>query len=404
MQWRNPVYNSLLNISDDNETLKGGDDDDYDVDSTDAYFKPSIDRMSFADVKNEDIVELSAVEDCRAIKHDEKMIDMLSKINKQKHHELSLFVPIKENDVVLVKYAGDFTRASVIDDERSTLRLIDIGTAVKFKDDDVRYISPEAFAETILAVPVRLKLPNDLRETEKTAVLSYLAKQTHKRFVVCSSKNLVEANDIIDLKNISVKNNRSVTLECLDHVEARMSIEDIKKKKVCAQNVDLIIVDNSYLSKGFICCVLKDDAALFATQVKNLSDFGESLVRDDPYIPSKFELCLVCYPDEDQDRLWYRGQFQQMLDGNLAQVGLIDFATEVTVPASEIRQLNRLYGYERVSLICKVRSTDEISMDLLDRDQLAEYSTINVSNIRPVIDAHEILLPNGFFFLEEDFD
>lgn len=418
MQRRTPVYGSLLNMSDNDDddnanTIKGSDDDvgsmdDFDGDAfaSDAYFKPKIDEMTFAEVKNGDIVELSSIEDhttlyIRAIKHDEKMINMLAKMNKQKHNKLSLFVPLKKNDIVLMKHAGDFTRASVIDDERSTLRLIDIGTAVQFEADDVRYISPEVFVATILAVSVHLKLPIDLCQAEKTAVISHLAKQAHKRFMVCSSKNLVEANDIIDLKNI--QNNRSVTLECLGHVEVKMSITDIKTKKIRAQDVDLVIVDNSYLSKGFICCVLKEDAALFATQVKSLSDFGESLASGEPYIPTKFELCLVCFPDENQERLWYRGQFQQILAGGKAQIGLIDFASEVIVSACDIKKMDRLHGYERISLICKIRN-DDISMDLLDHTQLEEYHFINATRIHPAGDAHEIYLSNDFFFLEQNFD
>lgn len=399
-----------MNLSDDGTIVAESDDECTEDESgneifVDSIFKPSIKTMEYADIKNDDIVELSAIEDyktvyIRSIKHDEKWIDLLVKMNKTVRNQpkLSMFAPLKKNDVVLVKYLGDFTRASLIGEDR--LRLIDIGTTIKFQADDVRYISTEVFAEKKMAVPVVLKLPSELSPNEESAVKSNLSKHLHKRFVVCSSTNVVE-NTIVDLKH--TENNRSLTIECMNHVEVKMSVKDIQKKKVNAQNVDVVVIDNSHLSKGFVCCVLMDDADLFATQVKSLSEYCETLASDDPYTPSKFELCLVLYPDENQERLWYRAQYQQTLTNNRAQVGLIDFASEVTVPMCNIRKFDPLNVYERISLVCKVRN-DEISMDLLDHTQFAEFQQFNATRIRPVgDDQHEIFVSNNFF-LDEDFD
>lgn len=165
MQPKRPMFGSFLNVSDDGgDTTIGNDDTEDDGRSTctedlnggklasDEYFKPSIDAMTFAEVKNGEFVELSSVKDyktvyIRSTTHDERMINLSSKINKtvSGQPELSMFVPLKKKDVILVKYLGDFARASVDDDERATLRLIDIGTAIKFEADDVRYISPDSF-------------------------------------------------------------------------------------------------------------------------------------------------------------------------------------------------------------------------------------------------------------------
>lgn len=258
----------------------------------------------------------------------------------------------------------------------------------------MRYVSPHLISEKRLASPVKIKLPENLSEKEKSAVIDVLNKWKHNRFTV-QSKDTISPNTIVDL--VHIVNGMSLTTVCSQAIEKRWYVDVIPKKQVSKQNASLFIVDTENRPNDFICCILQDDMQLFSQRFEDLLTLGRELMNQEPYLPDKFELCFVVYQNE-----WYRGQFHQRLENERAQIGLIDFGTSVVVSLRAIRKFQREYAYECISFVCKMRNR-QIDMSLLNETLLQNYTTIDVHKIQPSGDFHEIQIPNDYFLVEEDF-
>lgn len=251
-----------------------------------------------------------------------------------------------------------------------------------------------------MVTPVRLKLPNQLSQDEKSAVIEYITKWKHNRFTVVANEQSIVPYSNVDLKHIT--SGHSLTEKCMNLIMKRFFVEDIPRKQVNAENVDVWIIENEYLSKGFITCVLATDAQLFAERMQTLTEFGQSqLLRLDPYVPDHLELCLVMLPDEQGVPLWYRSQFHQKLADNHAQVGLIDFGTTVNIPENNIRAFPSHLAYECSSMVCKLRA--KVDLELLDDVYFANYENITVDKINPLGKYHEINISERYFTFEQDF-
>lgn len=96
--------------------------------------------IKFASIANEDIVELSAVEDdlviwVRATKCDALYERILVQVNKLTKNVDNTIKFLEEGDVILVKYSGDYSRGIVKEsfhlerDAEVSVQLIDIGVS-----------------------------------------------------------------------------------------------------------------------------------------------------------------------------------------------------------------------------------------------------------------------------------
>lgn len=95
-------------------------------------FVSKVEDFEFAPIQNNDVVELSAVENAktiwiRGIKYDEKYCELMSKINANVDDPVT---ELENNTVVLIKYSGDHSRGIVLDKEKICIRLMDIGSKV----------------------------------------------------------------------------------------------------------------------------------------------------------------------------------------------------------------------------------------------------------------------------------
>lgn len=236
---------------------------------------------------------------------------------------------------------------------------------------------------------------------EKSAVIDTLNKWKHNRFTV-QSKDSIVPNCIVELKHIV----SGMTLKnaCTAVIEKRWYMNEIGRKNISeCKDVDLTIIDNENISKGFISCVLQSDLQQFATQMCELKAFGKTL-RDSvgAYVPDKIEICLAPYEDENEEELWYRAQYQQSLVNGRAQVGLIDFGVSVVVDKSKIRKIDERFVYDRLSFIGKIRGTNS-SLDLLDLDFFANFNNITANIVKPIGESFEFHLGNNYFMNDEDY-
>lgn len=260
-------------------------------------------------------------------------------------------------------------------------------------------LSDDMIKEKRLATPVKLKLPENLSSIEKSAVTDTLNKWKHNRFTV-QSKDSIAPNSIVELTHIV--SGMALKNVCTAVIEKRWYINDIGRKNINeCKNVDLTIVDNENISKGFITCVLQSDIQQFATKMCDLKVYGQTL-RHSAYVPDMLEICLVLYEDENEEELWYRAQYQQLLVNDRAQVGLIDFGVSVVVDTSKIRKIDERFVYDRLSFIGKIRGTNA-SLDLLDLDFFPDFGNITAKLVKPIGESFEFHLENNYFMNDEDY-
>lgn len=358
----------------------------------------------YTEIANGDTVQLCHIVDykrvfVRATKYDEQFCNLMMKINARP--EKPLDTSVEKGDSVLVKHSGDLSRGVVIGFSPSiSVQLIDLGAMKNVQTESLRKMSQDLTNDKRFAVPVELSLPERMSEMEETAVVQHLEKWKHNCFTIKVANQLVLPNTPVQL--LHIENGISLTKPCL---QKRFYIEDIHRKRINAENVTAVVIEQEHLTKNFICCVLKSDFTIFVKQFNELLEYGRTiLAHNHPYYPDNLELCLVCYPDEDQAPCWYRAQFQQRLFGNRAQVGLIDYAISAVVKMSDIRKFDaERFGYDQISLNCKLRS-ECISLDLLNTHVFQNFSEIDTKVIQPAGDFHELFLPDKYFFVDDNFE
>lgn len=262
-------------------------------------------------------------------------------------------------------------------------------------------VSPDLITEDRLVTPVKIKLPMNLSGNEESAVIDILMKWKHNRFKV-QSKGIISPNTVIDL--IHVVNGMSLQKVCLEATEKRWYIDDIDKKKMDCEckNVNLTIAGIKNVTKGFICCVLESQLQQFAHRMAELTDYGEASASENRYVPDMLEICIAMHKEEDGTKIWYRAQYQQPLDNEQAQVGLIDFDDSIVVKMSDIRKLTDRFAYDRLSFIGKIRCPNA-GLDILDYDFFPMLGNITAELVKPVADSFELYFGNEYFINDEDF-
>lgn len=114
-------------------------------------------------------------------------------------------------------------------------------------------------------------------------------------------------------------------------------------------------------------------------------------------------MCLAMCTDVDGSKLWYRAQFHSVLANGKAQVGLIDFHVLSVVDLLDIRKFDPCFAYERMSFVAKIRSNDDISLDLLDTNRLQNYAQIEAVSLKILNEeSYEVYLSDQYFLFEDD--
>lgn len=405
-----PHCASQMNVSDDedSQTVVG---DDYDSQSSneenDTIFKPKIGSLRFAPIQAGDIVELTHVANdnqlyIRSTKHDVNYENILKRTNAMisEKRQPSFLEPIKNGDVVLVRYCGDYSRAVVLDKDERSVELVDIGVTMNSNAKEIYFMTSDiSVCQDRMVTPVFLELPK-MSEEENTAVFELLKKSVHNRFIV-HANNAIRPNSTVNLVHIT--NGQSLAHLCQCKLRKICTIADIGSTKLNkSHNINLTVIDSSHLDKGVISFVRTEDFQKFVDQSMAVTEFGKSIAYTEPYKPEKSEICLALLPDDDGTIMWYRAQFQEELVNNKAQVALIDFHITAVVKMSNLRKLND-FGFERISFFGKIRS-ENYSLDLLDRNAFAMFNNVTSILLEPVGDSFGIHFDDSYYIEDENYE
>lgn len=375
-------------------------DDEDDAASDMTIVFPNVSSLDIHSIANRDIVQLNHVDGLtiyvHSIRKDEMFCDMLTKINSTEHH--SKAIGPEENDVVLVKHSGDFTRAEImkVDAMHITVKLIDFGKVINVKE--VWEIPSPIMAYECMVLPLTLDLPGNLSNHESSAVENYLKKLLHNRFqIVAKEVGNLNPHQIVDLINIT---NGNSTVQLLSNYYEKRFF-NIKNKRL--SGTAFWIVENKNLENGIISCTELNDRPIFLQRCSDLNTRGDKeLKHAEAYLPGKSELCLANILDDDGVSMWYRCQYQQTLTNNRAQVGLIDFGVSAIANIANIRKWCTDFDYDCLTIVCKLQATDSISIDLLDHTALNIFSSINADRLRKLGTIYEMFLGEGFFVQDEN--
>lgn len=123
------IQSSFLNVSSCGESHKS---EKSKSEELICLFAPNVRDFEFATIQENDIVQLSAVENenilwIRSTKCDENYCKLMSKINVNVDDPEA---ELEDETVVLIKYHGDYSRGIVLDKESVCIQLMDIGTKV----------------------------------------------------------------------------------------------------------------------------------------------------------------------------------------------------------------------------------------------------------------------------------
>lgn len=349
----------------------------------------------YADVVDGDIVELSFVCDTnpitifvRATKHDGMFDKLMVQMNLERPKKLSK--PIMPGDAVLVNVYGDNSRGLLMNDETS-IQLLDIGRIFPINMEKVYKLSSRFKSFKRMAVPYTLATPVNMTDEEKSHLFLHLQKWIRNRFVIKLRTNLKA-----ELLYLSTGANITDSI-----VEKRLYMVDLPKKRIDAEDVTVVIVENQYISKGFISCVLENDFEQYAKSLAEMKVYGETVVSAMPYTPDKLEICLALLAEDDGTTNRYRVEFQQQLSENRAQIGLIDFAVSAVTSMLNLRKIPLgKFSHECVTIVCKIRN-DSVSLGLLNTAQFQISDRIDSFSIRSVANGHEIHISERYFDFDE---
>ncbi|XP_070073522.1 protein vreteno isoform X2 [Drosophila takahashii] len=98
------------------------------------------------------------------------------------------------------------------------------------------------------------------------------------------------------------------------------------------KNIDLVVMDNTFLKYGFIYCTARDLAYEVTKMQRDIQEYGEKIAKSPTYAPPKNELCIAKYEGK-----WCRGLSLELVGDGYPSILFIDYGNIVPTHVSDIR-------------------------------------------------------------------
>lgn len=118
---------------------------------------------------------------------------------------------------------------------------------------------------------------------------------------------------------------------------------------ISGKNIELCILDNSFLHIGCFSAIKTTDMALLGKNDNYLNESAASLASEHPFHPRNGEDCLA---QSAEDKRWYRANTQNKINDNTYNLLYIDYGNMEEVPVDRIREMRTEYTFPCVSAIC----------------------------------------------------
>uniref|UniRef100_T1PPA1 Tudor domain protein n=2 Tax=Musca domestica TaxID=7370 RepID=T1PPA1_MUSDO len=144
-----------------------------------------------------------------------------------------------------------------------------------------------------------------------------------------------------------------------------------------AKNVKIVVVDNSYVSRGYVGCILEKDCDKLQSIQKFLQNYDGS---GQAYKPKLEEYCIAEFESE-----WYRGKVVEVLDEDKFLIAYIDFTNECELTSASIRRYPMSLTIPCCTNLCAIDGLpQELSDDLIEflEKELCDFKKMHVDNIK----------------------
>ncbi|KAH8381838.1 hypothetical protein KR009_000629, partial [Drosophila setifemur] len=99
------------------------------------------------------------------------------------------------------------------------------------------------------------------------------------------------------------------------------------------KNIELVVMDNSFLKFGLIYCTLRDLAYEITKMQRDIQAYGDTIAKCESYAAPKNELCIAKYQGK-----WCRGISMELVGDGYPSILFIDYGNIVPIHVTDIRQ------------------------------------------------------------------
>ncbi|XP_036673121.3 protein vreteno [Drosophila suzukii] len=140
--------------------------------------------------------------------------------------------------------------------------------------------------------------------------------------------------------------------DCLPHVP------------LCTEkNIDLVVMDNSFLNYGFVYCTPRDLAFEITAMQRDIQEYGEKIAKCTTYAPPKDVLCIAKYEGK-----WCRGVSLELVGDGYPRILFIDYGNIVPTHVSDIRAYPPQFIFPVMTVeLSVIGLPDELTPDQINR-------------------------------------
>ncbi|XP_017082791.1 protein vreteno [Drosophila eugracilis] len=246
--------------------------------------------------------------------------------------------------IVLYKFETNISRAMVLnvnDDKDIYVVCIDFGSVEVTEMKNLYDCSPYLASLPCYPVAVQLRgVPGrfvgpSIREIiyEMDQTLVFVIKYSTREYDFSKGLQIV-----VMTENDSHSNLNHFLKAIMTPVEP--SISELGYKEDClpqvplpaGMNIDIVVMDNSFLKYGFIYCTPRDLSYEVTKMQLDIQKYGEKIAKSETYAPPKNELCIAKYEGK-----WCRGLSLELVGDGYPSILFIDYGNIVPTHVTDIR-------------------------------------------------------------------
>lgn len=247
----------------------------------------------------------------------------------------------ERHDLVIAPFDDVYYRAMVVscnkDAETVKVGYIDFGNLGEVPFVSLRALSQDLKDHRRLTHKVGLTgIPSEVNEAEATKLKSHLAELYSTQSVLKVKADHAEIRGRDNVELINVISNQSVNETLKGMLKKHYTLEDLKQIEINASDSLVVPLGLELLNDGFLMCISDANINDFMVCDEIIQNYGNKVKNAPAYEPKEKELCVVKVT-ENEEVCWYRGQYQQALVDDLAQIKCIDYGKICNVQVNNIR-------------------------------------------------------------------
>ncbi|XP_037936206.1 protein vreteno [Teleopsis dalmanni] len=295
----------------------------------------------------------------------------------------------KLGQVVITKSKDQYNRAMVLNiDDPNSIKVvyIDFGN-VEYKQLSELYLATnELISEPRFANPVLLKgVPYRYMTTKiRDYMFSWLNMDAIIIYNPVDEENGVQSVELKHFVSNKTLNSAVISL-CLSNERPKDEVLFINFlehiKLPTGNNIEVVIMDNSFLITGIVSCTTRAYAIEITKFQKELQTFGESS-KEMLYAPRVNELCLARY-GKDNSKKWFRGFCVEIVGDGKPCILFMDYGFSANINIEDIRPYPNQYTFPKLTSECDIKGLPQI-LENMESKEKRENLIATLETLLPV--------------------